>query len=284
MTCEMMITEQQASAFHDQGFLVVERLFDSAALAAIHRAIDTTLDRFDQSAHRSVFSTEDRDQGRDEVFFRSAERVEYFLEEDALDDAGTLTRPLPLAINKIGHALHDHMPEIGALARDPRIGDTLRTLGQERPTLWQSMVIFKQPGIGGAVRWHQDASYLHTAPASVIGVWLALEDATLDNGCLLVAPGQHQSPLRERYRVDWAQRCGTLETLDAMPWPEDGEGHAVEVPEGTLVLFSDHLPHASSHNHSANSRRALTFHTSDAASSWSSDNWLQRPTLPLFRL
>jgi phytanoyl-CoA hydroxylase len=61
------------------------------------------------------------------------------------------------------------------------------------------MYIFKQPGIGGEVRWHQDATYFDTDPVSVTTFWFALEDATLDNGCMWAEPGGHRGPMRERF-------------------------------------------------------------------------------------
>jgi phytanoyl-CoA hydroxylase len=58
----------------------------------------------------------------------------------------------------------------------------------------------------------------------------------------------------------------------------------VEVPAGSLVLFSDHLPHYSSTNRSERSRHAFTVHVAEAESRWSPNNWLQRPTLPAFAM
>lgn len=279
-----MLSHADIRAFGEAGFVVAEGILDAAALVTVNEAIDETLGRFDADRHRSVFTTDDQDRGRDERFLRSAETVEFFLEQDALDAAGQLRRPLEGAVNKLGHALHDHVPAIGALARHPDIRQALQALGQAQPQLWQSMVIFKQPGIGDAVRWHQDATYLHTQPASVIGTWIALEDADRENGCLLVDPAG-PGPLRERYTVDWETRTGSLEVLDDTPWPDDGAGLALEVPAGSVVFFGDHLPHGSTANRSARSRRALTFHTADAARShWSEGNWLQRPTLEPFLL
>ncbi len=284
MTQASFLSASQVNRFHDDGYLVIENAVDRVRRQELRAAIARIQDAFDPSSHRSVFSTGDEDQGRDETFFRSAERIEFFLEEGALDSQGELTRPLDQSINKLGHALHDLDPTLGAFARQPLFARALRDLGLEEPVLWQSMVIFKQPRIGGAVRWHQDASYLFTEPSSVVGAWLALEDATRRNGCLLVQPGGHRSPLRERYRVDWVRRCGHLETLDESPWPSEEATVALEVPAGSLVLFHDHLPHASAANLSPRRRLALTFHFADARSHWSEDNWLQRPTLPDFRL
>jgi phytanoyl-CoA hydroxylase len=108
----------------------------------------------------------------------------------------------------------------------------------------------------------------------VIGLWFALEDATLDNGCLWVAPGGHRGPLRERY-VRQGEGFAT-EKLDPTPWPSGDATRPLEVPAGTLVAFDGHLPHASAPNRSAHSRMAYTLHVVDARATWSPLNWLQR--------
>jgi phytanoyl-CoA hydroxylase len=269
--------------FDREGYLVLEGAIDAESLSAIRGAAARIVEAFDPSRHRTVFSTKDRDRGRDRYFMESAEAVHCFLEEEAVDADGHLVRPKELAINKIGHALHDIVPEFRAFCRQPILKKLLAQLGYADPLLWQTMYIFKQPRIGGEVRWHQDASYLATEPASVVGVWVAIEDARRDNGCLWVQPGGHRSPLREIYRVDHATLEGRLTTLSDEPWPRADEAMAVEVPRGSLVLFSDHLPHYSSANRSDHSRQAFTMHFAEAASAWSADNWLQRPSLGPFR-
>lgn len=281
-----MLNEQQIYDFHEHGFVVLPALVPREALALLERAALDIVDHFDPDAHRSVFSTKDGDAGRDDVFFDSAQAVRCFLEEDALDAAGNLRCPPREAINKIGHAMHDLVPEFTALCRRPAFGELLRDVGYDAPVLWQSMYIFKQPRIGGEVRWHQDATYLITDPPSVTGLWVAVEDAHRGNGCLWVQPGGHRTPLREIYEVDWSTRRGTLRALDATPWPsvESDEAVALEVPAGSVVVFHDHLPHFSSHNHSAASRQAFTMHVTERGAAWSPSNWLQRPRLGDFAL
>ncbi|PCC69663.1 phytanoyl-CoA hydroxylase [Nannocystis exedens] len=279
-----MLSREQVDEFREQGYVVLPSLVGADALASIRAAALAIVDRFDPEAERTVFTTKDRDAGRDDVFFASAEGVRCFLEEGALDPEGRLRCPPRLAINKIGHALHDLVPEFRAFCRQPRFGALLRDLGYAAPVLWQTMFIFKQPRIGGEVRWHQDATYLICEPACVTGLWVALEDAHRDNGCLWVQPGGHRTPLRERYEVDWRTRTGTLRTLDATPWPGPDEAVALEVPAGTVVVFHDHLPHRSSHNHSAASRHAFTMHVAEKGAAWAERNWLQRPRLGDFAL
>jgi len=72
--------------------------------------------------------------------------------------------------------------------------------------------------------------------------------------------------------------------LDSPARWSEGEARALEVPRGSLVVFSDYLPHYSSQNRSEYSRQAFSMHFAEAASAWSPSNWLQRPTLAPFRL
>ncbi|HTV74681.1 MAG TPA: phytanoyl-CoA dioxygenase family protein, partial [Candidatus Acidoferrales bacterium] len=146
-------------------------------------------------------------------------------------------------------------------------------IGLTEPLVYQSMYIFKQPHIGGEVRWHQDATYFATEPETVTTLWFALERADRENGCLWVEPGGHRGPLRERLVVDAAG--SHLEHLDPTPWPTSG-AVPLEVEAGTLVLFHGLLPHYSAPNRSAVSRHAYTLHVVDGAARYAATNWIQR--------
>ena len=270
--------------FHHDGFAIVERAIEPASVRSLREAALQIVDAFDLDRHRTVFRTDDRDAGRDEAFFASATGVHCFLEAEALDDEGELVAPKREAINKIGHALHDRVPAFGDFCRRPVFGELFRAVGMTDPLLVQTMFVFKQPRIGGEVRWHQDASYLITRPAGVVGLWIALEDAHRENGCLWMVPGGHRGPLRELYTVDWQRRDGRLRTVDETPWPGLDEAVPLEVPAGSVVLFHDHMPHRSDRNESAASRHALTLHAAERGSTWVSENWLQRQGLADFEL
>ena len=280
----MMLSKTQIQQFHQDGYLVLREVIAKERILGLKNAALGIVDNFDIDKHRSVFSTGDRDSGRDEYFYQSAENIHCFLEEGALAENGELLKPRRLAINKIGHAMHDLHPEFERFCRQAIFADTLKEVGYRNPVLWQTMYIFKQPQIGGEVRWHQDASYLITDPPSVTGVWVAIEDATRDNGCLWEQPGGHRSPLREIFEVDWNIGKGHLKSLDSMAWPGMKEALAVEVAAGSVILFNDHMPHYSSQNLSPRSRHAFTMHVAEKSANWSERNWLQRPTLGNFEL
>ncbi len=278
----MVLDATHVAAFERDGFLVVPDAIDPARCCALIDRADAIVDAFDPRTV-SVFSTREQTRTSDDYFLASADAISCFFEEDAFDPDGDLRQDKALSINKIGHALHDLDPTFDAFSRQPVIAEAATAIGIGDPRLLQSMYIFKQPRIGGEVTCHQDSTFLYTDPMTVVGFWVALQDATVDNGCLWVQPGGHQGPLRSRFVLD--PDGGTrFEQLDAMPFPEPGGPDLVplEATAGTMVLLHGLLPHWSDVNRSDRSRHAYTVHVIDGAADYPAENWLQRRTsLPL---
>lgn len=105
------------------------------------------------------------------------------------------------AINKIGHALHEHNELFKHITYQKVIADLCASLCLEHPLVVQSMAILKPPRIGGPVTLHQDSTFLYDYPESLIGFWMPLQDAGKDNGCLWGIPGTHQGKLYKRSKV-----------------------------------------------------------------------------------
>lgn len=260
--------------YRSDGYLVLPGFKTAAEIGAVRRRAAEIVEAFDPSQSRAIFTTREQTRTVDDYFLGSAHTVRCFFEEEAFDAEGRLRQSKALSINKIGHAMHDLDPVFDRFSRGPALATLAQQIGLQTPQIWQSMVIFKQPGIGGEVGWHQDATFFDTDPVSVTTFWFALEDATLHNGCLWVEPGGHKGPLRERFvRSGSAIR---MERLDETPWPDADAARALEVAAGTLVVFHGLLPHYSAPNRSAQSRHAYTLHVTDGRARYSQSNWIQR--------
>ncbi len=185
------------------------------------------------SAAVETFRTDDKQvdaQGRSDYFLDSATKIHYFAEPYAVhtdenNDSTTLKEEYRCnkvtALNKAGHGLHLRPGIFHEYTTSTQISTLLRELGYVDPVIPQSMYIFKQgrrsttttttddeddadldgdDGAGGVVTSHQDSTFLFTTPRqSCIGLWLALDDATINNGCLWVRPGSHDEGIRRQF-------------------------------------------------------------------------------------
>jgi phytanoyl-CoA hydroxylase len=269
-----MHTQDQRAQFAQDGYIVLPNFKSADEIASVRRRAGEIVAQFDPSQSRSIFTTRDQVGATDDYFLRSDNTIRCFFEEEAFDEQGRLRQDKSLSINKIGHALHDLDPVFDRFSRDARLAQVARDLGLQQAQVWQSMYIFKQPGIGGEVGWHQDATFFETDPITVTTFWFALEDATLDNGCLWVEPGGHRGPMRERF-----VRNGDdirMEKLDSTPWPDQSRAVPLEAKAGSLVCFHGLLPHYSAPNRSPVSRHAYTLHATCGSADYSPQNWIQR--------
>ena len=268
------------AAFRETGFIVLRDFVSRDACERLRRRALELVDAFDPRDVCSVFSTTVEEQLVDRYFIDSGDKIRFFLESDAFDEHGDLRQSREHSLNKMGHAMHDLDPVFDTFSRTPQLAAVADCIGIEDPVILQSMYIFKPPRIGGEVVCHQDSTYIYTEPESCVGFWFALEDATIENGCMQFIPGGHKSPLKRR---NYRQPDGRLvtETLDNTPWPMENLV-PVEAEAGTLVVFDGRAPHLSAANRSSRSRHAYTLHVIDRACHYPAENWLQRsPDLPL---
>lgn len=276
------LTDTQIQAFRSDGFLVVPNFVsDERCLQLRERAMMLAEKHVPSPEEATVFTADGKPQHTsDDYFLTSGEQIRCFFEKDAFDQHGNLRAEPHLALNKLGHAMHDLDPVFDSFSRTPDLANVAADLGMRDPLLLQSMYIFKQPHIGGEVTCHTDHTYLWTEPQSVIGFWFAIDDATNENGCMWAVPGGHKLPVRSRSRLNESRTATVMDVLDPEPYPLDNL-QCLEAKRGTLVLLDGAVPHLSAANTSDRPRHAYTIHAIDGAANYLDDNWLQRPTLPL---
>ena len=147
----------------------------------------------------------------------------------------------------------DYDRRLKAMAEDAGLLALMARLLGEAPALTQDMALLKPPRIGREKPWHQDMAYFdYPSQARIVGVWIALDAATPENGCMMIIPGSHrQGPAPHWKRRDW-QICDT----DV----EVGRSLAIPLPPGGCMLFHCLLHHGTPPSHSRRRRWALQFH------------------------
>ncbi|MDD9951879.1 MAG: phytanoyl-CoA dioxygenase family protein, partial [Zetaproteobacteria bacterium] len=223
-----------------------------------------------------VFSNHIKKHTKDKYFLESGDKVRFFFEEGSFTQEGQLRgSPLKL-VNKIGHALHNKEATFRAFAVKNQLQHLATQLGYiKQPRAVQSMVICKQAQVGGEVKPHQDSSFLHTKSGRILGMWIALEDATQDNGCLQGIPGPYAESSPQTHFVREGDTC-RFEVPTEANFDLD-KMQPLEVGQGSIILFTGLFPHMSYANHSTKSRFAYTIHWIDKTDEFLPSNWLQLP-------
>lgn len=141
----------------------------------------------------------------------------------------------------------------------PAVIALLSSLLGDEVDCFLSQYIFKNPGAWGQP-WHQDSFYFRFDRGPQVGLWLAVTEATLDNGCLHVLPGSHREPVHEHVqdrRPD--ANFGYVEIVDH----DMAASVPVTMAPGDLLVFHSHLMHRSTDNESAGNREAMVFHAAE---------------------
>lgn len=223
------VTEEHLDFYRQEGYLAVEGVFSPEEVATAQTALIDLIVGKVPSFQSIIFES------------KAAEKVDSLSVDERQD-----------AVRRLAWFV-DHEPRLKALAFQEKLGGLLERILGEAPKLIQDMALIKPPHIGREKPWHQDHAYFNLPVGTrVIGVWIALDPATIENGCMHIQPqGHRDGPIVHFRRRDW-QICDT----DIMGKP----CVAVPLEPGGILLFDSLLPHGTPSNHSANRRKALQFH------------------------
>ncbi len=226
---------RKAARYRRDGYMVAPRLFDRSRVTALRDEV-TAIGRGERGAVRGLSDG-------------AAE----------LDAAQVLHRYLCIHHpHKISGAMREALFHPGVVAAlGAAIGPNVKCM--------QSMLFIKGPGKPGQA-WHQDEFFIPTRDRSLCGVWIALDDATIANGCLWVLPGSQQPGVLYPTRPISDSRFDGSPAAGDFPWPESA-AMPVEIAAGGAVFFNGYLLHQSLPNATSDSfRRALVFHCMSAES------------------
>jgi phytanoyl-CoA hydroxylase len=139
-----------------------------------------------------------------------------------------------------------------SMTQHPRIKGFIEQILREEAILKADMALSKPPFIGSEKPWHQDNAYFNWLPLEKVATaWIALDDTTIENGCMHVLPGGHTlGALKHHHTIDCEILPDRIEKERAVP---------VEIKAGGVMYFSAMLPHQTPPNHTADRRRALQF-------------------------
>tara|TARA_R110002111_G_scaffold253711_1_gene319021 strand:- start:200 stop:1063 length:864 start_codon:yes stop_codon:yes gene_type:complete len=216
--------------FNEQGYLIIRKAFDPDEISAALEGL------------------------QDLIMGKNPEFKGIVFEAAARDKLSTLSlSERQDAVRKL-MSFVEYDSRLKAISHHPKLLNAVSQLnGNKTPALFQDMALTKPPRLGREKPWHQDNAYFNYAQGTpVVGVWIALDEATVENGCMQFMPGQHKEGPRIHFqRRDW-QICDT-EMLGQ---------RSVSAPlkPGGLLLFSGLLPHGTPHNSSGKRRRALQYH------------------------
>jgi ectoine hydroxylase-related dioxygenase (phytanoyl-CoA dioxygenase family) len=207
------VTEEQARAYDELGFFVLEDALDQDTLAVLEAEIAP----YDERALEFL-------RGQPAGRFNIA------------------------GVDTVSIALHlvTHSPALRAFCASSLFADLCHDLVGPDTRLYWDQAVYKQPHGAEPVLWHQDNGYTYVEPQAYLTCWVAITDATLDNGCVWVLPGVHRSGTVAHRSTPIGFQCA-----------EDPDG-AVPVPvrAGSVVVFSSLTPHATGHNATGEVRKA----------------------------
>jgi len=163
------------------------------------------------------------------------------------------------------HFPHKLSPLMRAAMTHPKVVEVLRAIIGPDVKSMQTMLFVKAPGQPGQA-WHQDEHFIPTRDRSLCGAWIALDDATIENGCLWMQPGSQAPGILYPMRPHGEARFDSADEVYDHPYEREG-GVPVELKAGGVAFFNGYVLHRSLPNCAPDGfRRALVTHYMSATS------------------
>ena len=216
------LSKSQIEQYHEEGYVALEGFVPKATMDEMQRLIDEVVD--------------------------NAKNVSKSDAQYDLDDMHTKDDPKVRRLKRP----YDHWPFFNDLVRSDFILDAVESLMGPDLRIWNGKLNFKTPGRGYAVEWHQDwAFYPHTNDVG-LAMGIYLDDATYDNGAMIVLPGTHKLDTFDHHSDGYF--CGAMDPKKCSDL-DFKDFKTVGGPAGTITLHHVRLVHGSAPNHTDKERR-----------------------------
>ena len=198
-----MVTEAQKQQFVDRGFFIIEDLFDGEEMDSVEGIIDGCVE--DANAGMKV------------------------------SGGAGISRPNEIVFTAFLAEKNNALREF--VMGDKFVDVTTGIIGPDVRLYW-NQAVYKFPETHKEFPWHQDNGYTPVDPEQYYTCWVALRDATVENGCVWLLPGSHKDGTRPHTDSD----------LGRVGYTGDNEGVAVAMKRGAMAVFSSLLLHRSGPN------------------------------------
>ena len=234
-TCPERLADEDIAQYREQGYLAMEGLLTADEVEECKLALSDLI-------HRRI-PWDGRVYVQQEPYYKHGSTDERVTDPE-------------LEVRKVFYFVQLE-PRLARIARHPRLMSLLDQLIEPDHRLIQDMALIKPPFRGSEKPWHQDTAYFDWTPlGGVIGVWIALDRALVENGCMQVIPGTHLEGPSPHFHIRDCQIGDERVQVD----------RAVVIPlrPGGVLFFAGLLHHGTPPNLSADRRRALQFHYATA--------------------
>lgn len=291
----MKLSAEQLAKYERDGYLVIEDMVDEETRGQLDAEVNSLIEDvvitqdldkiptlpFQSQNDKSISSQVSKDELA--YFLNSYNKIRLFMNSKYLPLSGTALLADKVVevrrnANKLGHALHAFNPLFKSVTFDENFNDVVKSLGFKAPLVCQSMYIMKQVFSETDAPGHQDATYLHVEPNSLIGFWVAMEDSTPSNGCLQFIPGSHKLGIKQIFSRD-AQAASIEQSVSMLgEKPVYAQSRFVSVPikAGSAILINGLVVHKSTCVKAPSKRDVFAFHVFDSdLSTYSNTNWMK---------
>ena len=252
--CPESLTEDQLACYSEQGFLAFEEGLTSEEVERARLAITAVIEQNAFNEERSSYEPpKGESNNHSGAVFRSKSGPLMIQLEPGFTPSPERRAEIEPKVRKLMRFENEDAIFQTICATHPRIQGVLRSLLGPEMCLYQSMALIKPAKVGSEKPWHQDNAYFSIENLDALaGVWIALDDVSIENGAMHFLPGAHLGgPLKHYHTSDCKILPDRFSTATAVP---------VCLRAGGIIFFHGNAPHFTPANTSPHRRRALQFH------------------------